>query len=352
MLSTTLSTVRGRLRPALLSVALVLFVAACSGSGDPSVAATVAGEDIPIAEVEEQFETLAENPQVATQLETDESGEVERTLQAQALTNLVRTQLLDVGAAELGVEVTDEDIAEERASVIEQVGGEDALEQTLEQNNINDEEFEDLLRQNALQSAITSALPSEVTDADVQDAFETDEQGRFGEQVEARHILVETEEQAQEAIDRIEGGEDFADVAGELSQDTGSAESGGDLGAIARGQTVEPFEEAVFGAEVGELVGPVETQFGYHVIEVTDRLAAPELSDVESELRTELEQTQQAEAFNDFITELAADVEVDVNPRFGEWDAEQLQVVASDPLGTPAPDGEIPLTPSATEASE
>jgi peptidylprolyl isomerase/peptidyl-prolyl cis-trans isomerase D len=99
--------------------------------------------------------------------------------------------------------------------------------------------------------------------------------------VRARHILVrapEGDESARaearatirEARQRISGGESFAEVAADLSQD-GTAQRGGDLGYFGPGRMVEPFEEAAFGASVGELVGPVETQFGVHLIEVTER---------------------------------------------------------------------------------
>lgn len=100
--------------------------------------------------------------------------------------------------------------------------------------------------------------------------------------VRARHILVRASEgdeaaraaARQEIVDaraRIQGGEDFAAVAREVSDDPGSAARGGDLGFFGRGAMVAPFEDAAMSARVGQLVGPVETQYGYHLIEVTDR---------------------------------------------------------------------------------
>ena len=100
--------------------------------------------------------------------------------------------------------------------------------------------------------------------------------------VRARHILVRATEgdaaavasarqKIQEIRQRIEGGEDFAAVARETSEDTGSGARGGDLGWFGPGSMVEPFQNAAFGAQVGRLVGPVETQFGVHLIEVTNR---------------------------------------------------------------------------------
>jgi peptidyl-prolyl cis-trans isomerase D len=99
------------------------------------------------------------------------------------------------------------------------------------------------------------------------------------EQVQARHILLRTDKRSVEearagieaARSRIEGGEDFAAVAQEVSEDPGSAARGGDLGFFGRGRMVPAFEEAAFGARPGELVGPVESDFGVHLLEVTER---------------------------------------------------------------------------------
>lgn len=100
------------------------------------------------------------------------------------------------------------------------------------------------------------------------------------EQVGARHILLRTSaerdvaaarSELEELRERIEAGEDFAALAAEFSDDPGSRERGGDLGFFGRGQMVKPFEEAAFGATPGSLVGPVETGFGVHLIEVTGR---------------------------------------------------------------------------------
>lgn len=99
------------------------------------------------------------------------------------------------------------------------------------------------------------------------------------EQIMARHVLIrgdnrsdaEAQAKVAEAQARLNGGEDFSVVARELSEDPGSAEQGGNLGFFARGKMVREFEDAAFGAEVGQLVGPVKTQFGYHLIEVMQR---------------------------------------------------------------------------------
>ncbi|MFV0283328.1 MAG: peptidylprolyl isomerase [Castellaniella sp.] len=89
-------------------------------------------------------------------------------------------------------------------------------------------------------------------------------------QASARHILVDSEEQCLKLKTDIENGADFAQVAREHSS-CPSSRDGGNLGTFGRGQMVREFDEVVFSAPVGVVQGPVRTQFGYHLVEVTQR---------------------------------------------------------------------------------
>ena len=86
----------------------------------------------------------------------------------------------------------------------------------------------------------------------------------------ARHILVDTEEKCLQLKATIEAGTDFAEVAKENSS-CPSGRSGGDLGSFGPGQMVPEFDKAVFSGEVNKVLGPIQTQFGYHLLEVTSR---------------------------------------------------------------------------------
>lgn len=122
------------------------------------------------------------------------------------------------------------------------------------------------------------------------------------EQARARHILVETEEEAQSVIDRLEAGEDFADVAAELSQDTFSAAQGGDLGFVPKGRFVAPVDEVVFSLPIGEVSEPVQSDFGWHVIEVLER-EVRELSSTDYD-------RAQSQAYADWLEAALAEAEV------------------------------------------
>jgi peptidyl-prolyl cis-trans isomerase D len=120
------------------------------------------------------------------------------------------------------------------------------------------------------QAALEGSL--QLSDADLR-AYYQQHQAEYAqpEQAHARHILVPTQEEAAAVQARLAAGEDFAKVAKETSKDTTSAVNGGDLGWLPRGRTVPEFEKALFDSTIGVLVGPVKTQFGYHLIEVLER---------------------------------------------------------------------------------
>jgi parvulin-like peptidyl-prolyl isomerase len=118
---------------------------------------------------------------------------------------------------------------------------------------ISENQFRDTLRADILRTKMMDEITQDLP--------------REEEQVWARHILVETEEEAQDVLARLEAGDDFAALATALSTDTGSGANGGDLGWFGPGQMVAPFEEAAFALEIGEISEPVQSDFGWHVIQ-------------------------------------------------------------------------------------
>ncbi|MGB0920744.1 MAG: foldase protein PrsA [Alphaproteobacteria bacterium] len=142
----------------------------------------------------------------------------------------------------------------------------------------------------ALYTAYLTDLTQEVSDADVEAAYaEMTANFTPAEEVSARHILVETEEEAKEIKGLLDGGADFAELAKEKSTGPSGA-NGGDLGYFAKEMMVAPFAEVAFAQEVGTVSDPVETQFGWHVIKVEDKrmTEAPALEEVRDSLMAQL----------------------------------------------------------------
>lgn len=160
----------------------------------------------------------------------------------------------------------------------------------------------------------------EVSDEEIETRYEQVKEERYTEEreVEARHILIrvdedadddtvaEAQERAEELRARIDDGESFADLAEEYSDDPGSAARGGDLGRVERGDMVEPFEEALFALEEGQVSEPVRSPFGIHLIEATTATGGDltPLDDVRDELRREIAEEQVSNEYFDDVNRL------------------------------------------------
>ena len=325
--------------PRILVACFVLVLTACGGVGSADVAATVNGTEIPIAELEARIDQAMQSPEIAERVEGDPRARAQ--LQTQVLSRMVDQILLDQAAADVGVTVTEAETAARLDQIKRQFGSEEEFLSAIQQQGISPQDLDTQVRALVLGEKIQSKISEEVaadavTDEQVRQAYDREFDG--GEPV-ARHILVPTEEEASEIKARIEDGEDFAKLAREHSTDTSNAEAGGLLGEVVPGQLVPEFEEAVTEAEDGEVVGPVQTQFGYHVIQ---RLASPPPHNVvDPGIREQLLDERRAQVFEDFVAEQRKKAVVEVNPRFGRWDPETGQIIPADPLGeelqSPAP---------------
>lgn len=144
-------------------------------------------------------------------------------------------------------------------------------------------------------SAIEEMLAEPIPEEELQAAYE-ESLAALEPAVEynAAHILVASEDEAKAIAARVEAGEAFADLAGELSLDPGSGSKGGDLGWFALGQMVPEFEQAVVSAEPGKMTAPVESQFGWHLILVNETrdVPPPAFEDVRGDIEGALRQEQ------------------------------------------------------------
>lgn len=158
-------------------------------------------------------------------------------------------------------------------------------------------------------------IESQITPEAIEEAY--NEQIVGGEapvEVRARHILVETEDEAKALVEALEGGADFAELAKEKSTGPSGA-NGGDLGYFGENDMVPEFGQAAFALEVGAISAPVQTQFGWHVIKLEDKRekTPPPIEQVSDQIRDVLLRSR----FADLISELKADTPVTIIPREG-----------------------------------
>ncbi len=298
-----------KLTPLLLCVALL--VAACGSGGDGDVAATVGDTVLTVSDVRS--------------FPFDRSGTIGTTEFAQYLGALIQWQILDDAADdEFGIDPTDAEVDAELDVVLtDQMGGV-SLEAITEEQNLSEDTVRRIIRVGLIQQLVAEELASSLAEPTPAQIDQAVDQQRAGlTEVCARHILVTTAEEAEEAADRLEGGEDFADVAADISTDPSAAENGGDLGCAPAQTYVPEFRDATVGAEIDEVTEPVQSQFGFHLIVVYDRNepSQEELPD-EEEIRETLIEEAGVVALEEWLMAKVNGADVTVEEEYGTWTLE------------------------------
>ncbi|KGE16752.1 peptidylprolyl isomerase [Paenibacillus wynnii] len=191
------------------------------------------------------------------------------------LKSMITTTIVELEAKKANVPaVTDADINAEIEDLKTQFGGEAALNSALSQSGMT---IDDLKKQMPIQVQLRKILEPQIkiTDDEVKKYYE-DNKATYDtvEQVRASHILVATQAEADAILKQLKDGADFAALAQEKSTDTGSKDNGGDLDFFNREAMDPSFADAAFKLKVGETSGAVKSQFGFHIIKVTDRKEA------------------------------------------------------------------------------
>ncbi|MDP3786433.1 MAG: peptidyl-prolyl cis-trans isomerase [Candidatus Omnitrophota bacterium] len=274
-------------RSRFIAVLAAIFVACaafgCKGAniGKPQAEkkeAAVKGGKI-VAEVGKEKITLEEMDKMI--------GDIPKQYQAMALTN--KAMFLD--------------------SIINQklLYGE-ALKQNVEKNAEVKKQIEEATKEIVIREYLKKEIEQKVavSDADAK-AYYDGNKDKFKEpeKIKVFHILVDNEAEAKDILAKLKAGADFAALAKEKSKDA-SKENGGELGFIAKGQTVPEFEQAAFALQPGQLSDVVKTQFGYHIIKVNEKQPEKELSfdEVKDQLKQMLLSQKQKDRFDSLLKEL------------------------------------------------
>lgn len=245
--------------------------------------------------------------------------------------NLVANILLTQAAEKSGLAVSDEELAKEIQTIESNAPEGKTLKEALAENNIEYDEWTKNVRKQMVLQKLVKEKTADVAEASVADITqfyeENIDQFKTPETVSASHILIsvdtndtsEVKAQKKAQIDQIRADlmapeADFAAIAAEKS-DCPSKQQGGSLGSFSRGQMVSEFENAAFTQEIGVVGEVVETQFGYHLIKVTDRKAESvrSLNEVKEQLKEYLTGKKKQEALVAYIEELKSKAEVVVH---------------------------------------
>lgn len=229
----------------------------------------------------------------------------------QALESLIGEKIVELEAEKENIKVSDEDIDKELSKLEEEYGGEEALTQILESQGVSLDEIKDNISMNV---KIKKLLGSdvEVTDEEIEEFFEENKEDlNEEEEVDASHILVETEKEAKDIKAKLDDGEDFEELAKEYSTDS-SKDQGGALGSFGRGEMVAEFDEVAFSLKEGEISDPVESEFGFHIIQVHEKKEAKEaeLEDVREDIEDHLVDRKIPDAYQAWYQEKYQEYEI------------------------------------------
>ncbi len=242
----------------------------------------------------------------------EEVADYVRELRIQAINLLVEEKLMYKKAEELGVLPTDEEVETETNTYIEDLkeslGGEEEFNSALESAGMTLEEYTEQLRENMranlISTNVTNEIFKDVTVSDDEIKTYYDEHLDSFKTATVSHILIKDEDTAKEVRERAANGEDFATLAKEYSEDTGTSENGGSLGTVAYDTTqyVQEFTDAFKALSEGEISEPVQSTYGYHIIKVTD-IKQETFDEAKDSIKTTLETEKKNEIYATSIEE-------------------------------------------------
>jgi foldase protein PrsA len=244
----------------ILAVAVLTVTAGCT---QKNYVAKVNGKEI----TKEQFEQRRKEMWILYGLRI-EGPEMENQLLEDAIDEFVLVQAADREKIQVDEERKQQLVGDVKEYLTTQrFKSEEELNSALQEEGLTMANIEETL---AKQVKIETLYQSKIEGVSLTEEDKT----YYNEQIRARHILVDKEEEARQLLEKVKAGEDFATLAQQNSKDEGSAQDGGDLGFFGRGMMVEPFEQAAFALEIGQVSEPVQSDFGYHLIKLEERKSA------------------------------------------------------------------------------
>ena len=322
---------------------LALLVS-CGSSEAP--AATLGGVDVTDAQLaheEDVFGFLAGlNQRPCGTADGDETAEA--ACARFALTNLIQEHFVSVYATANDIDVTDAQVAKTVSQLDDRLGKK-AVDDQLNAHDLTRADLTDLAHRILLFGEVQKAVAADATsEADLRAQYEDNLTSYITVQVD--HILVKTEAEAKDVYAQVTAPDateqDFLDLAKEVSIDPSVEQNSGSLGSAVASTYVPEFGAAAVALDPGEISKPVETQFGWHVIRMVKK-------DVQSfdDVKQQLLDSSAATVFNDWLVEQVSGGTVDVNPKYGRFDEETLQVLRISSTATGSASPSAPAGPSA-----
>ena len=333
----------------------LLLLGGCREFTDPS-AAVVAGREITPEEVSAPLERFEKTQAFAQRSQQEGAGAVKRQFEQGYLAQLIRGAVFEREAQEMDIEITQADIEDRIDAIRTGFESEEAFRKAVTDQGLTFDQLRALIRGQVAEEKVREQVISQLgpTEQEVRDYYESHREDY--ERTRASHILVKKRSLAEKLAKELRKTKPkdlarrFGSLAKKFSEDPGSAKKGGDLGFFTPGQLVPEFQRAADKLSIGAVSKPVQTEFGFHLIRVTDRRVTS-FADVKDEIAEQLSTGEEEEAFQRFVVEAYKDADIDLDPRYGELDLETQQIVnvtAEDVPGAEVPSTSPAPTPTGT----
>lgn len=254
---------------------IVFLISGCKSNGEKFIA-KVDDEGITEEEFEMDFKVyknIHERQRGSDALSqiVEDGRTLGEKLKEDIVNKLIMERIIAKETEKMGISLSQEELDEKVEEFIALAGGQDQYDEFLETSDITDEYYKESLRKELLTNKHKTELLKGITieEEDAKNYFESNKEDLVV--IKPSLILVKTEEEGEEVLKRLERGEDFAELAKEISIDKRSALKGGDLGYLSRGTMIADFEQVAFNLEVGEVSELTKTEVGYHIIYLEDR---------------------------------------------------------------------------------
>lgn len=291
-----------------LTIMSILFASSCK-KADEGAVATVNGKAITEKEFTENYKVYERmyKQQLGEEAlkKTDKDGvSFKDKLKENILEKLIVDELINQEIDKKKITIADEEVNNLYEQTIKDMGGKEQYDQFLKQQNITDAFIKDSIKKDYKQQKLEESFykDNKITDEEIKDYYDKNKAKLI--KYSLSQIMADNEEDAKKLYDRLEAGEDFAELAKKESSDTYSASNGGKMGEVQASSMPEEFLNAVSSTEIGSYSKVFKSEMGYHIVKVEDK------KDQLDDLKTEIEQTLKSQKFVEYMKELRANADV------------------------------------------